>query len=233
MACGGAALFVSIYYIPLFFLFVHGDSGTQAAIRLLPFICFYVSTILLCGATMGRTGYPMAWYLLSGILFIYGGATIYTIGSSTIPAHIYGFTIFLGLGMTTSQAGYAMGPLPVRPDRVAEVIQFLNISQGQSQLIGLAIVSSLSQSKIYSGLKALLVGTGYPDSDIHAAIAGARSTVLHTTPPDLRAKSIDVIVPSIDDAWVLVITASALYTLCSCFLSRKRYVDVSDGTSSS
>lgn len=42
MACGGAALFVSIYYIPFYFLFVHGDSVTQAAIRLLPLICSYV-----------------------------------------------------------------------------------------------------------------------------------------------------------------------------------------------
>ncbi|RSM05356.1 hypothetical protein CEP52_006309 [Fusarium oligoseptatum] len=40
IACGGAGLFVAVYYIPLYFLFVHGDSGTEAAVRLLPFIFF-------------------------------------------------------------------------------------------------------------------------------------------------------------------------------------------------
>jgi MFS family permease len=223
MACGGAALFVSVYYIPLYFLFVHGDSGIQAAVRLLPFICFYVATILLCGAAMGRTGYHMVWYLVSGIFLTCGGATMYTVRADTPVTHIYGYAILLGLGMTTTQAGYAVGPLRVKPDRVAEVIQFLNISQGQSQLIGLTIASAIFQSITFSRLKTVLAGTGYPDSEIQAAIAGAKSTVLQTTTPELRAQCIDVIVQSIDYAWVLVIAAGALYTLCSCFLSRKRF----------
>ncbi|KAI9745042.1 MAG: hypothetical protein M1818_001320 [Claussenomyces sp. TS43310] len=223
MACGGAALFVSVYYIPLYFLFVHGDSGTQAAVRLLPFICFYVATILLCGAAMGRTGYHMVWYLLSGIFLTCGGATMYTVRAGTPRANIYGYAILLGLGMTTTQAGYAVGPLLVQPDRVSEVIQFLNISQGQSQLIGLTIASALFQSISLSGLKRVLAGTGYPESEIQAAIAGAKSTVLQTTTPELRAQCIDVIVRSIGNAWVLVIAAGALYTLCSCFLTRRRF----------
>ena len=223
MACGGAALFVSFYYIPLYFLFVHGDSGTQAAVRLLPFTCFYVATILLCGAAMGRTGYHMVWYLISGIFITCGGATMYTVRAGTPAANVYGYAILLGLGMTTTQAGYAVGPLLVKPDRVAEVIQFLNISQGQSQLIGLTIASAIFQSISFSGLKTVLARTRYSDSEIQAAIAGAKSTVLQTTTPELRAKCIGVIVRSIDDAWVLVIAAGALYTLCSCFLTRKRF----------
>lgn len=224
MACGGAALFVSVYYIPLFFLFVHGDTGTQAAVRLLPFICFYVATILLCGATMGRTGYHMVWYLMSGIFLTSGGAMMYNVSANTQPANIYGYAILLGLGMTTTQAGYAVAPLLVKPDRVAEVIQFLNISQGQSQLIGLTIASSIFQSLTYSGLKAVLAGTQYSDVEIQAAIAGAQSTVLETATPELRSRCIDVIVDTIEDAWVLVIAAGALYTLCSLFLTHRRFL---------
>lgn len=224
MACGGAALFVSIYYIPLYFLFVNGDSGTQAAVRLLPFICFYVVTIVVCGATMGRTGYHMIWYLISGIFMTCGGATMYTVHSGTAPANIYGYGVLLGLGMATTQAGCAVGPLLVKADRVPEVIQFLNISQGSSQLIGLTIASALFQSMTYSGLKGVLDGTGYSNEEIQAAIAGARSRVLETATPELRARCIDVIVHSIDTAWILVITAGALFTLCSCFLARRRFL---------
>ena len=225
MACGGTALFVSVYYIPLYFLFVHGDSGTQAAVRLLPFICFYVATILVCGATMGRTGYHMLWYLFSGIFMTCGGATMYTVHADTPPTHIYGYAILLGIGMSTTQAGYVVGPLLVRSDRISEVIQFLNISQGQSQLIGLTIASAIFQSTTYSGLNTVLDGAGYSNHEIQAAIAGAKSTVLETATPELRAYSINVIVHSISDTWVLVITAGALYTICSCFLTRKRFLD--------
>lgn len=223
MACGGAALFVSVYYIPLFFLFVHGDSGVEAAVRLLPFICLYVTTILICGAAMGRTGYHMVWYLMSGILMTCGGALMYTVRAETSAARIYGYGILLGLGMTTTQAGYAIGPRLVKADRVSEVIQFLNISQGQSQLIGLTIASAMFQSITFSGLMTVLEGTDYSNDDIRAAIAGARSTVLETTTPVLRDRCIDVIVRSVDDVWVLVIAAGALFTVCSCFLTRRRF----------
>ncbi|KAL9611866.1 MAG: hypothetical protein Q9167_003520 [Letrouitia subvulpina] len=209
MACGGAALFVSIYYIPFYFLFVHGDSGIKAAVRLLPFICFYVATILICGATMGRTGYHMVWYLVSGVFLTAGGATMYTVKVDTAPANIYGYAILLGLGMTTTQAGYAVGPLLVESDRVAELIQFLNISQGQSQLIGLTIASAIFQSLTYPHLKVVLDGTGYSDDEIRAAIAGARSRVLETASPELRARCIDAIVQSIRDDWLLVVAAGA------------------------
>lgn len=132
MACGGAALFVSIYYVPFYFLFVHGDSGIQAAVRLLPFVCVYVAMTLICGASMGRTGYHMVWYLASGMFLIIGGATMYTVHATTAPSKIYGYSMFLGLGMTTTQAGYAVGAQLVKPERGAELIQFLNISQGSS-----------------------------------------------------------------------------------------------------
>lgn len=226
MACGGAALFVSIYYIPFYFLFVHGDSGIKAAIRLLSFIVFYVATILLCGAIMRRTGYHMIWYLISGIFLTIGGATMYTVRMDTALSNIYGYTILLGLGMTTIQAGYAVGPHLVKQDRVAELIQFLNISQGQSQLIGLTLANAIFQNLTYSRLKTVLAlaGTDYPDSEIKAALAGARSTVLETATPELRAKCIDVIVQGIREDWVLVIAAGALYAFCSCFLTRKRFL---------
>ncbi|MCJ1470028.1 hypothetical protein MMC07_008673 [Pseudocyphellaria aurata] len=226
MACGSAALFFSIYYIPFYFLFVHGDSGTKAAVRLLPFVVFYVATILFCGSTMGRTGYHMVWFLVSAIFLTAGGAMMYTLRMDTAPVHIYGYAILLGLGMATSQAGYAVGQLLVKPDRVAELIQFLNISQGQSQLLGLTIASAIFQNLTYPRLKVVLAGTGYTESEIRAALAGARSTVLETASPELRAKCIDVIVQGIRDNWTLVIAAGALYAVCSCFLTRKRFPEV-------
>ena len=225
MACGGAGLFVSLYYIPLYFLFVQGDSGTQAAIRILPFICFYVTTILVCGATMGRTGYHMLWYLASGIFLTCGAATMYTVHAETSARKIYGYEVLLGIGMATTQAGYAVAPRLVKAERVPEAIQFLNISQGQSQLIGLTIASAIFQTITYSGLRRVLAGTGYPDSEIQAAIAGAKSAVLETATPELRQQCLDVIVHSIGKVWVLVVAAGSLYTLCACFLTRSRFLD--------
>lgn len=34
----GAAILIVVYYIPVYFQFVHGDNGLMAAVRLLPFV---------------------------------------------------------------------------------------------------------------------------------------------------------------------------------------------------
>lgn len=222
VSCGGASLFVAVYYIPLFFLLVHGDSGTQAAVRLLPFICFYVATILLCGYIMPKTGYYMFWYLASGGFITIGSALMYTVQSDTSPAKIYGYSILLGLGMTTSQAAYAVGPTMVPSARVAECIQFMNISQGQSQLLGLTIASAIFQNTTLKGLGRVLDSGGYSKGEIQAAIAGATSKILNEVDSETRSSALKVIVHSIDSVYAMVIAAGALYVVCSLFLKREK-----------
>ncbi|KAI6087410.1 MFS general substrate transporter [Hypoxylon rubiginosum] len=223
MSCGGAALFVSIYYIPLYYLFVYGLTGTEAAVRLLPFICCYVFSILVCGAALSKTGYHIIWFVSSGVLLTAGAAAMHTVTVDTSNANIAGYIVLLGLGMTTTQAGYAVGNLLVKPKRASELIQFLNISQGSSQLIGLAVASAIFQTKAFEGVQQVL-GPGYTNTQIQAAIAGARSEILTNATPEIRDQCINVLVSVISDLWVLVIAAGAVYTISSCCLTRGRFI---------
>jgi hypothetical protein len=52
-----ANIFVPLYFIPLYFQFVHGDSAIKAAVRLLPFVLVFVTTSLLSGALLPRINY--------------------------------------------------------------------------------------------------------------------------------------------------------------------------------
>jgi hypothetical protein len=45
-AAAGTALFIPIFYVPLLFQFARGDSGLQAAVRLLPFIMIYITVVM-------------------------------------------------------------------------------------------------------------------------------------------------------------------------------------------
>ncbi|KAI8961050.1 MFS general substrate transporter [Daldinia sp. FL1419] len=224
MFCSGLSLFVAVYYIPFYYLFARGESGTQSAVRLLPYICFYVAAILICGAVMGRVGYHIVWFLLSGLFLTAGAAAMYTVHADTSNAKIIGFSILLAVGMTTSQAPYAIGHLLVEPELAADLIQYINISQGSCQLVGLVIASAIFQAEAFSGIRALLPADHYTDADIQAAVAGARSEVLAQASPEVRAAAIDVIVEAIDKIWILVIVASAIFTMCTLFLTRERFV---------
>ncbi|KAF4466928.1 MFS transporter [Fusarium albosuccineum] len=223
IACGGAGLFVAVYYIPLYFLFVHGDTGTEAAVRLLPFVCFYVTAILICGYAMPRVGYHMVWFLVSGLLLTAGGAAMHTIEADSPASYTYGFSALLGFGLTASMASYTVAGIIVKPDRLAESIQFLNYAQGGSQMLGLAIASSIFQSRAFEGMSRVLQGQGFTTAEIRAAIAGSQSEVLESISPELRRRCLDVLVHTISEIWIMVIAAGALLAVSSLFLTRKRF----------
>ena len=222
-ACLGASLYVAIYYIPLYFQFVHGDTGTQAAVRLLPFIIFYIASVLLNGILMPKYGYYMPWFLFSGVFMTIGGALMYTTQTNTPIANIYGYTILLGVGMTSYQSAYSVASTKVSTDEVPVVIQFINVAQSGGILMALTISTVLFQNIAYKDLLAILGQAGYSPIDIRAAIAGARSEVLESAPPGLRTAAINAIVHAVDNTYVLVIAAGAFQVVCACFLKREKF----------
>jgi hypothetical protein len=222
MACAGSSIFVTIYYVPLYFQFVNGDDGTKSAIRLLPFVCCFFATVYNCGRFMEKTGYFIYWYLASGIFFVVGGALMYTVHLGTSVANIYGYTILIAFGTTTSQAGYALAPMMVLPNRIHEAIQFMNIAQGQSLLLDLTVASAIFQNRTFDALRAIFSPLGYSDAEIKAAVAGAKSTVLANADSEVRTEALKVIIKAINDVYLMITAAGVLYIICSCFLPRKR-----------
>ncbi|CAK7236033.1 hypothetical protein SBRCBS47491_009498 [Sporothrix bragantina] len=222
-ACGGAALFVSVYYIPLFFLFVHGDDATQAAVRLLPLVAFYVAGVLACSRLIPMTqpSYFWAWFFVTGLFMTAGGAALFTVNAGPADASkVYGFSLLLGIGLSTSQAGYYVATHHiVKAEKVPEAIQFLNASQGTSQFLGLLIASAVFQSRAYAGIRGVLQGQGnFTESQIRGAIAGAHSELFDRLSEGLRVRCLAAIVWAIQREWILVIAAGALMAVSSLFL---------------
>jgi len=55
-AGASTGLGIAVYYVPLFFQFANGDSAIKAAIRLLSFVCVFVSVVMLVGGTLPLIG---------------------------------------------------------------------------------------------------------------------------------------------------------------------------------
>jgi predicted MFS family arabinose efflux permease len=223
-ACGIGSIFIAIYYVPLYFLFVHGESGTQAAIRMLPYVCTYITGVVACGLLLKRTGYPIIWYMASSIVLVIGSALWSTVNESTPMAATYGYSILVGFGMTTTQAGYSLGPqLAKNAADASNILRFLNIAQQSAQMMALVVASAIFQNLTFNNLKTILQGTGYSDSDIQAAMAGAKSQILQNVSPDLRDQCIRAIVSTIQKEWYIVIACSAVMLVQSAFFRRTRF----------
>lgn len=84
-AGGACACFIPVNYIPIYFIFTRGDSGIEAAIRLLPYIFVLSFTILINGALLGKLGYYKPWYLFGAPLLLVGGVLICKFVTGDVP----------------------------------------------------------------------------------------------------------------------------------------------------
>ena len=224
MSCLSAALFVPIYYIPLFFSFAFGYSGVQSAVALLPFICVAIFVIMLNGFLMPRLGYYQPWYVASFVFMTIGGALMYSLVDAATPrSSIYGFSVLMALGAgLAATAGYSVAPTQVAPHRVPDAIGFMNTAQIGASAIALTITSAVFQNIGFVYVSGALQGLDFSAEDIHAALAGARSTVFESVSDDVRQRVLDGVVRAMGNAYVLCFVAGALGLVCSLCMRRER-----------
>ena len=223
-AASTTSLFVVVYYIPIYFQFVHSDSAIEAAVRLLPFIVVTVVTNVLVGHLLSRLRIYMVLYVVSGVLITVGGTLLMTqLDPSTSEATIYGLTVLIafGTGMTV-QLGYAVGTLTVKPHDMGHAISFQNVSQIGSTVLCLVIAGQIFQSIAVSNLTRVLAGLGFSPSDIESAVAGTQSALFGQLSPQLRSAAIAAIVQAMQKSFVLVIVAGAVMLVASVGMKRER-----------
>lgn len=214
------ALFVVVYFIPVYFQFVHGDSAIMAAVRLLPFVVVTVTMNLAAGHFLPRIQYYMTMYLASGLLITLGGALLWGfLDPDTKAADLYGFTVIIAVGTgITIQISYAVASLKVDQKDEGDAISFQNVSQLGGTLLALAIAGQVFQSGAVRNLKQALEGQGFSDADIQAAVAGAQSVVFEKISGPLREAAVRAITHAMRNSFIMVIVAGAVITVCGAAL---------------
>jgi MFS family permease len=208
-ASAGTAVFLPVYFIPLFFQFVKQETPLEAAIRLLPFICLLVFAVLVNGTLLSKYGFYMPWYLVGGILILTGGALMYTVDQTTGTSEIYGYSILIGIGTGCFvQASFSVAQAKVDQTAVSSVVGFISFSQFVGITISLAIANTVFLNEAARKISVILPTASA--SEVKAAIAGVGSTFFNTLSPDVRQSVLHAIALSTDKAYILVITAGAL-----------------------
>ncbi|CAG8890493.1 unnamed protein product [Penicillium egyptiacum] len=218
----GAAMFVPLYHIPLFFQF-RGDDAVKAAVRLLPFVFLLVFFMLLNRALMPKLGYYTPWYLFSGITIVIGGALMSTVESTTSTSAIYGYSVLIAIGAeATSQAGYSIAPAKVEGCLIPSAIAFVNIAQIGAIVVALTLSGTLLQNLTYNRLVGPLGAAGLDSKEIRSTLSGSLSPVYAHLSEDLREVVNLAIVYSIGQLYYLVVAAGALMIVCCALLKREK-----------
>lgn len=93
------ANFQVLFYLPIYFQSVKGDSAITSGVYTLPFVCFYALGSILSGIWIGKTRLPIAAEIVSPILALIGTILFYQMDINTPKAWYVGAQIPFGLGI--------------------------------------------------------------------------------------------------------------------------------------
>ena len=216
-----AALFVPIYFIPLFFQFVRNDSALEAAVRLLPLILVSVTVSVLNGVVMGKTGYYMPWYVAGSALVVVACALLRMVSKTTSAAAMYGFTVILAVGVGSfTQTSFPVAQSKVAPSQIPQAVAFI----GCAQLIGLALSFSIANCLFINmatlRIEAILPGTSL--RQVQKAISGVGSELFERLPQGQKNQILDAVTRSIGNVYDMLLAGAALALILSLFMRREK-----------
>ncbi|KAI0465724.1 MFS general substrate transporter [Xylaria cf. heliscus] len=219
-------LFVSIFYVPLYFEFVHNDSSLTAAVRLLPFVIVTTTTSVISGHFVGRIKVYLLLFLASAIILILGGSLLVVhLDVDSQTSVIYGLTVVVAFGCGLSmQKSYSIAALTTDPTSVGNALSLQNVGEIGGQVIALGISGQIFHSVATRNLEAALAGNGFSKTDIMSALAGAQSTLFSQLDENLRAAAVLAITKSLQLTFVLVPVAGGVMLVAAlCMRWEKLY----------
>ncbi|KAL7930118.1 major facilitator superfamily domain-containing protein [Trichoderma chlorosporum] len=218
------SLFVIVYFIPIYFQFVHGDSAIAAAVRLLPFVVLTVSFNLASGHLLSKVRYYMPIFLVAGFFITLGSALLTAyLDPKTPTSYIYGFTVLTAVGTgLTLQIGYAVATLKVEPKNMGYALSLQNVSQIGGTVIALVIAGQVFQSAATKNLAEVLKDTSFTAQDIQNAIAGAQSKIFEDITGQLRDDAILAITKAMQKAFILVCVGGGVHMLSALGMKREK-----------
>ena len=219
--CSISMLFITIFYIPLYFQFVRGESAIQSAIHLLPFLFTSVSAMLISGRLITNFGYYKLWFIAGSSLALIMSVCLYNTELETSHGVIYAFLILGGVGTGL----YAMNAAPimsaiVAKEHAADAGTVFGCVDTISGAIAVAVANSIFINRATGSIQKLLPGT--PRATVQNAIAGIGADFTKQLPPALRLAVLQAALDAMKDAWMQMMATATLSLVLSLFLRNKK-----------
>ena len=225
VACPVSILYVLVYYIPLYFQFVQGETAFRAALHILPFLTTAVVFMILSGRLIFKISYYKVWFLTGGAFSLAGSVCLYYTGLSTSYASIYGYEILCGVGIGSwmMNAGPVMTvKVPSRYTSDAGIL--FGFADTVSGAFAIAIANCIFVNRATSGLETILPNTSR--SAIQQSLAGVGSSLFQNLSEEAKSGVLEAILEAIQDVWILIISTSAFAILLNMFLRTEKVRDM-------
>ncbi|OQE00210.1 hypothetical protein PENVUL_c056G09741 [Penicillium vulpinum] len=150
-----------------------------------------------------------------------GSALMVTIDSDTSPAHIYGYTFLIGVGVGCFQsAGVAFASAIASPIEVNNAVSLMTIAQICGILTFLCVDRAVFQNLVINKISSVL--PGYSTNDISELTAGTSGSVFHSLSSDQKSDVIDQVTDSIRRVFIYPLAVYSFEFILSFSLRRRK-----------
>ncbi|KAK3342063.1 major facilitator superfamily transporter [Lasiosphaeria hispida] len=225
--CSNMAIFIPIFYIPVYFQFTRGDSAIEAAVRLLPLIAVVSVALVGQGFFMVRLGYAWPWYTIGASLGVAGNVMLYVADLDTSEAYIYGAEVLVGVGLGIfNQAGYTVIYKVIPAAEMGNALPFMMVAQYLGVTFGLSVAGAVFVNDARNRLAQIL--PTFSDEQLTSLLSGASDTALDLVPNELRGDVILAILDGLRKVFIPAFVGAAVCFLISGVLSKKRLFGEND-----
>ncbi|KGO41843.1 Major facilitator superfamily domain, general substrate transporter [Penicillium expansum] len=94
-----AALYQVLFYLPIYFQSIHGQSAIISGVNILPFLAFFALGAIVSGGVIGKTRYTQPYELIGALILTAGVALIYILDVDSSKAMYIGAEVLFGFGV--------------------------------------------------------------------------------------------------------------------------------------
>ncbi|KAI9710932.1 MAG: dynein heavy chain [Bogoriella megaspora] len=215
------ALYQVIFYLPIYFQSIHGQSAIISGVNSLPFLAFFAAGAMLGGTLVGKTRYSQPYQLTSAVLMTAGMAILYTLDLNSSKARYIGGEVLFGFGVGLgNQIPIMVVQGLSKPEDVPSSTGIMFMTQTSSAVLFIVIAQSIFANRMLQTIiatapnlnAAQVIGTGA--SDIRNAYHGQ----------DLSAV-LNAYMTGIKDVFICSLVASGLAVLLALLIPLQKLPD--------
>ncbi|RIA88399.1 major facilitator superfamily domain-containing protein [Glomus cerebriforme] len=207
----GMAFFALVYYIPLYFQVVEGDSATESGLKLIPYVTGVVIASIFTGQLISRTNF-LAYRTISAMgaaLIAVGAGLMVMWDEDTGKAAQIGYMLIAGLGVGSIMHTTLLCALEIVEDKdiatVTTLLMFL-------RLIG-AVFGVSTVGTVFSNVLSRYLANASISPEYIAAVKQS-ATIVNQLPEEIRSPIIIAYVGALRASFITILVLGV-----SCFIS--------------
>ncbi|KAJ1984331.1 hypothetical protein H4R33_004424 [Dimargaris cristalligena] len=206
----GIAVLGVIFYLPIYFSVVRGDSATQAGIKLLPFMLGMVAGIAVSGVYINKTGRCREMVWVGSVIATVGAGLMTTLSVDLSIGHIIGYLLILGIGLGFSfQTMLMIGQSAAEESEVAVVTACYNFFNVIGGTLGVAIFAAIMNNVLNTRLALI------PGLDLATLAASPSAINTMDVTDDARHQFMEAYVKAISTSFIPLIPMMGVTFLLS------------------